>query len=143
MTGLIVDTPLHQPHHRTWIPKNLEINWPTMKHERPLTGDEWMETGFPTHPLPIEVEGVVNNKVWEERIQELCSASNVDWELVKIMEELHAQLVNGASSQVEPPGTELTKTNNWFSDPPRQLPKLLDTLASFTKISTLQGPSSI
>ena len=65
-----------------------------MKHERPLTGDEWMETGFPTHPLPIEVEGVVNNKVWEERIQELCLASNVDWELVKIIEELHVQLVN-------------------------------------------------
>ena len=77
-----------------------------------------METGFPVHPLPEEVGGVVNIEVWEEKIQELRSASSVDWGLVKIMEELHAQLVNGASSQVEPPGTELTKTDNWFSDPP-------------------------
>ena len=99
-----------------------------------------METGFPTHPLPKEVEGVVNTKVWEERIQELCSASNVDWGLVKIMEELHAQLVNGASSQVEPPSIELTKTDNWFSDPPRQLPKVVDALASFTKNKHIAGP---
>ena len=101
-----------------WIPKNPEINWPTMTHERPLTREEWTKTGFPNHPLPKEVEGVVNTNVWEERIEELCSASNVNWGLVKIMEELHTQLVNGASSQVEPPGTELTKTDNWFSDPP-------------------------
>ena len=86
-----------------------------MTHEKPLTREEWMETGFPTHPLPKEVEGVVNIKFWEEKIQELRSAKQVNWGLVKIMEELHVQLLNGASSQVGPPGTDLTKTNNLFS----------------------------
>ena len=93
-----------------------------MRQERSLTRDEWMETGFPVHPLPKEVGGVVNIERWEAKIQELLSANNVDWGLVKIMKELHAQLVKGASSQVEPSGTELTKTDNWFLDAPQQLP---------------------
>ena len=67
---------------------------------------------------------MVNTKVWEDRIKELRSASNVNWGLVNIMEELHAHLVNGVSSQVEPPSTELTKANNWFSDPPDNYQKL-------------------
>ena len=99
-----------------------------------------METGFPAHPLPKEVEGVVNINVWKDKIKELLLASKVNWGLVKILEELHIQLVNGASSQVGPPSTELTKTNNWFSDPPRQLPKVADALASFIKNKHIAGP---
>ena len=98
-----------------WKPKNPKIDWPTMRQERPLTRDEWMETGFPVHPLPKEVEGVVNIECWEAKIQELLSANNVDWGLVKIMKEFHVQLVKGAPSQVEPPGTDPTETNNWSS----------------------------
>ena len=56
------------------------------------------------------------------------------------MKELCVQLINGASSQVEPPGTDLTQTNNWFSDPPRQLPRVVDALASFTKNGHIAGP---
>ena len=118
MTGFIASTPLHQPHHRIGNQKKPEINWPTMRQERSLTRDKWMEKGFPVHPLPKEVEGVVNIECWGAKIQEFLSANNVNWGLIKIMKELHAQLVNGASSQVESPGTDLTKTNNWFSDPP-------------------------
>ena len=61
-----------------WKPKDHEITWPEMRYESPLTRDEWMETGFPVHPLPKEVEGVVNIEVWEGNIQELRSANNVD-----------------------------------------------------------------
>ena len=111
-----------------------------MRQERFLTRDELIETGFPVHPLTKEVEGVVNIECWEAKIQELLSANNVDWGLVKIMKELHAQLVNGASSQVESPGTDLTNTNNWFSDPPRQLSRVMDALASFTKGGHITGP---
>ena len=64
-----------------------------------------METDFPVHPLPKEVKGVVNVECWEANIQELLSANNVDWGLVKIMKGHFYQLVNEASSQVEPPGT--------------------------------------
>ena len=123
-----------------WKPKNPEINWPTMRQERSLTRKEWMETGFSVHPLPKVVEGVVNVKCWEAKIQELLLANNVNWGLVKIMKELRVQLVNGSSSQVEPPGTDLNKTNNWFSDPPRQLPRVVDALASFTKNGHIAGP---
>ena len=54
-----------------------------MRQERPLTRDKWMETGFPVHPLPKEVEGVVNIECWEAKIQELLLANNVNWGLVK------------------------------------------------------------
>ena len=56
------------------------------------------------------------------------------------MKEVLDQLVNGASSQVEPPGRALTQTNNWFSDPPQQLPRVVDALASFTKGGHIAGP---
>ena len=92
-----------------------------------------METDFPVHPLPKEVKGVVNVESWETKI-------NVDWGLVKIMKEVLDQLVNGASSQVEPPSTALTQTNNWFSDPPQQLPRVVDALTSFTKGGHIAGP---
>ena len=82
---------------------------------------------------------MVNIECWEAKIQELLSANNVNWGLIKIMKELQALLVNGASSQVESPGTDLTKTNNWFSDPPRQLPRVVDALASFTKNGHIAG----
>ena len=101
-----------------WKPKNPEITWPEMRYESPLTKAKWMETDFPVHPLPKEVEGVVNVECWEAKIKELLSANNVDWGLVKIMKELRVQLVKGAPSQIETPGTDLTETNNWFSDPP-------------------------
>ena len=94
----------------------------------------------PVRPFPKEVKRVVNTECLEAKIQELLSANNVDWGLVKIMKELCVQLVKGASSQVEPPGTDLTKTNNWFSDPPQQLPRVVDALASFTKNGHIARP---
>ena len=36
-------------------------------------------------------------------------------------------------------GTALTQTDNWFSDPPQQLPRLMDALASFTKGGHIAG----
>ena len=123
-----------------WKPKNPEITWPKMRKESLLTKAEWMETDFPVYPLPKEVKGVVNIECWEIMIQELLSANNVDWGLIKIMKELLDQLVNGASSQVEPPSTALTQTNKWFSDPPQQLPRVVDALAYFTKNGHIAGP---
>ena len=46
----------------------------------------------------------------------------------------------GDQRQVEPPGTALTQTDNWFSDPPQQLPRVVDALASFTKRRHIAGP---
>ena len=56
------------------------------------------------------------------------------------MNEVLVQLINGASSQVEPPGTSLTQSNNCFPDPPQQLPRVVDALASFTKGGHIAGP---
>ena len=104
-----------------------------MRKESLLTKAKWMETDFPVHPLPKETKGVVNIECSETKVQELLSENNVNWGFVRIMKEGLGQLVNGASSQVEPPGTALTRTDNWFSDPPQQLPRVVDALASFTK----------
>ena len=39
-----------------------------------------------------------------------------------------------------PHGTAQTQTNNWFLDPPRQLPRIVDALASLTKNGHIAGP---
>ena len=111
-----------------------------MRKESHLTKVEWMKTDFPVNPLPKEVQGVINIELWKTKIQELLSKNNVNWGLVRIMKEVLDQLVNGASSQVEPPSTALTQTDNWFSDPPQQLPRVVDALASFTKGGHIAGP---
>ena len=123
-----------------WKPKNPEIIWPPLRYEKPLSKEEWMSTNFPGHPPPKKVEGVVNVEVWKMKIQELLSKTNVDWGLVRIMQEVLAQLIHGASSHVESPGLTPTRVANWFSDPPRQIPRVVDALASFTKGGHFAGP---
>ena len=71
-----------------WKPKNPGIIWPEMRYERALSKEEWRNTGFPTHPPPDQVVGVVKVEVWERKIQELLSESNVNWGLVRIMREV-------------------------------------------------------
>ena len=99
-----------------------------------------METDFLANPLPKRVQGVINVELWKTKIQELLLKNNVNWGLVRIMKEVLDKLVNGASSEVEPPGMALTQTDNWFSDPPQQLPRVVDALASFTKNEHIAGP---
>ena len=128
------------PSQVIWKPKNPSIEWPTMVKEETLTREEWLDTGFPYNPLPDTVVGVLNTEVWRQKIRELLSIHPVDHGLVRLMNEVLTQLSDGASSHVEPPGTETTKCPNWFHEPEIQLPRVVDALASWTKGGHLAGP---
>ena len=128
------------PQPTLWVPKNPDIEWPTMLHESALSEARWKATNFPFCPLPQTIQGVVNIKVWDEKIAELTAKEEVDWGLVKILEDIRVQLTEGASSGVSAPGDSLTQGPNYFPDPPAQLPRVVDALASFTKAGHVGGP---
>ena len=85
--------------------------------------------------------GVVKVKVWEMKIKELLAESNVNWGLVRIMRDVLHQLINGADSHVEPPGSAITQSRNNFSgDLPQLLPRVADAFAYFIVGGHFAGP---
>ena len=111
-----------------------------MLRESGLTEAQWKATNFPFSPLPPTVQGVVDVKVWNGKIAELTAKEEVDWGLLKILEDIRVQLTEGASSGVVAPGNTLTRGPNWLPDPSEQLPRVVDALASFTKAGHIAGP---
>ena len=105
------------PPPKIWKPKNPEVLWPDMSEERPLTPEQWASTNFPSYPLPSTVSGVVNVNTWDENISELLNTEEVNANkgLANIMEQVKTQLLVGADSCVEYPGTKLTQGSNWVS----------------------------
>ena len=132
-------TPPHPP-QVNWRPKHPEVNWPTMTLERALTPEEWRNMNFPHYPLPTQVEGQVDTKVWQMKISELMEADEVNEGLLTMMKDISLQLSNGASSHVQSPGTNPTHGQNWFPNPIRELPRVADALATFTAGSHISGP---
>ena len=123
-----------------WVPKNPDLSWPEMGHESDMAEAEWRATNFPFSPLPNTVKGVVNVPVWDKKINELCNEEVVNWGLVRILKEVRTQLTEGASSGVGPPGDSLTQGHNWLPDPSKQIPRVVDALASLTREGHVAGP---
>ena len=133
------------PPPKIWKPKNPEVLWPDMSEERPLTPQQWASTNFPSYPLPSTVSGVVNVNTWDEKISELLNTEevNVNKGLANIMEQVKTQLLIGADSCVEYPGTKLTQGSNWVSvgaTTHNVTARIADALASFTKAGHMAGP---
>ena len=133
------------PPPNEWKPKNLEVLWPEMSEERPLTPAQWASTKFPSFPLPGTVSGVVNVKKWDEKISELLNAGEgkVNKGLVNTMEQVKTQLLTGADSCVGHPGNVPTRGSNWVSKGARThnvTARIADALASFIKAGHMAGP---
>lgn len=111
-----------------------------MQSERGLTEAEWRATGFPFLPLPQTVQGVLKVQAWDKRISELASKGEVEEGLVKIMKDIRKQLVEGASSEVTAPGDSITQGRNWLPEPTKQIPRVVDALAAFSKGGHVAGP---
>ena len=124
----------------TWSPKNPEVTWPPMEQERAMTQSEWEQTGFPHHPLPTEVKGVVNVEVWYQKIEQLLAGAEAPHGLIRIMQDIAQQLSHGASSHVGSPGSDLTQGHNVLHNPSEELPRVVDALASFTRNGHMAGP---
>ena len=83
---------------------------------------------------------MVNVDVWNAKIKELSSKSAPPLGLIKIMKEVAHQLTNGANSRVKFPGTVLTSSKNIIPQPSKQIPRIIDALASFTSKGHISGP---
>ena len=57
-----------------------------------MTQSEWEQTGFPHHPLPTEVKGVVNVEVWYQKIEQLLAGAEAPHGLIRIMQDIAQQL---------------------------------------------------
>ena len=105
-----------------------------------MTQSEWEQTGFPHHPLPTEVKGVVNVEVWYQKIEQLLVGAEAPHGLIRIMQDIAQQLSHGASSHVGSPGSDLTQGHNVLHNPSEELPRVVDALASFTRNGHMAGP---
>ena len=128
------------PEDKPWRPKNPDIRWPHMHYETNLSEQEWRESGFPFSPLPAGIEGVVNLEAWEAKIADLSGKEDPNTGMIKLLEDVKAQLSNGASSGVQYPGNTHTYSANWLQDPPKQVPRVVDALACMTKNGHMAGP---
>ena len=103
-----------------------------------MTDEEWVKTGFPHFPLPAQVMPSVNMNEWEAKISSLVDET-IGHAAIPLLKSVLYQLQNGADSGVEPPGTDITKCNNFFSDPDN-CRKLADALATEVKGGNMAGP---
>ena len=126
---------LPQPTHG-----NPKIILPDLSRERSLSQAEWKASNFPTQPLPASVTGVVNVQVWKDKITELLNIDDINQGLVDIMTDISNQLSHGANSYVESPGTDLTHGSNMLHENSEQIPRVVDTLATFVKARHIAGP---
>ena len=109
-----------------------------MPKERVMTNKEWREASFPYFPIPPEVVTQVNTVKWENEIQNIQSTA-AGHAAVPLLKAVLLQLQAGADSGVVFPGTTVTKTGNFFTEPEDCI-KMADALASEVKAGNLAGP---
>ena len=129
-----------QPPETVWSPKHPVIKWPSMFKEKKVSRRKWKQSNFPHRILPDTVSGQVSVKVWNAKIEELSSQDDPPQGLISIMKDVAQQLINGASSRVNYPGTVLTSSKNIIPQPREQIPRIIDALASFTSKGHMAGP---
>ena len=127
-----------KPLPKSWVPKNHDIRIPVAK-DIPLTGKQWQQSNFPSLKLPAEIETNVNTKVWKDKIAEIHHEESNSLDLPILMEVL-ANLELGCNSEVQPPGTNPTESENYFPDPDIDIPRIADAIASEIKAGHMAGP---
>ena len=130
--------PLQPVRDRIWNPKNPEVIWPLMPRERAMSDGEWTASRFPHFPLPDQVVPSVDTIVWASKIAGVESSTR-GHAAVPLLNSVLDQLKNGANSGVGPPGTAITKCENFFSHPDDCM-KMADALATEVKNGNLAGP---
>ena len=128
------------PPETVWAPKFPHLKWPPMCKETIVSQRKWKSSNFPHQPLPDSVTGLVDVDVWNAKVKELSSIATPPLGLITIMKEVAHQLTSGANSRVKFPGTVLTSSKNIIPLPSKQIPRVIDALASFTSKGHISGP---
>ena len=124
---------------KEWHPKNPEIECPTLDLEFPLPWPQWNTIKFPSFSVPEAITTHVNTAYWFLELSRISSSPDSEG-AAKLMETVFVQLKDGADSMVGPPGTKPTVSENWFSSPQVDLPRMMDSLATEVKHKHMAGP---
>ena len=109
-----------------------------MPSERKMIDKEWKDACFPSSPIPAQVYTKINTENWENQIQ-CMKHTAAGHAAVPLLKSVLLQLLEGADSGVVFPGTTITKSSNFFTDP-EDCKKIADALASEVKAGNLAGP---
>lgn len=126
------------PPPKLWRPKNPEIVWPDMDKETRLSQEQWDKTGFPSCSLPSSIVPRVSKHAWSEEIKKAERSVN-GHAAVPLLNQVLCQLDVGVNSMVGPPGTQITRSSNFFTHP-TDIQRMADALATEVKKGTMAGP---
>ena len=129
-------TPLAVP--KVWKPKNQEVICPKLEREVVLPWAQWQASGFPSFGAPESIKTHVNIDYWFRELGRVQESGNSAASL--LMNTVLAQLISGADSRVGSPGEASTTTENYFSAPDVDIPRMMDALASEIKSEHMAGP---
>ena len=129
-------TPLAVP--KVWKPKNQEVICPKLEREVVLPWAQWQASGFPSFGAPESIKTHVNIDYWFRELSRVQESGNSAASL--LMNTVLAQLISGADSRVGSPGEASTTTENYFSAPDVDIPRMMDALASEIKSEHMAGP---
>ena len=123
---------------KAWKPKNMEVTIQATE-DRPMSDKEWAESNFPLYEIPPKVQTHVNIKAWRNQI----SAQHLSYGETCLVAEVFSNLTSGCDSNVGPPGNIPSVSNNVFSDPAIDIPRIADALATEVKSGHMAGPLPI
>ena len=103
-----------------------------------MTEEEWRDSRFPHFPLPEQVVSSISITEWASKMSGIESKT-MSHAAVPLLKAVLEQLKSGADSGVGPPGTSITKCNNFFTEPD-DCKKMADALATEVKGGNLAGP---
>ena len=104
-----------------------------------LSKRQWKEANFPSFSMPDEVTTHVNTKLWGLKVKEV-QANPKDKNFIPILEKVYKDLVEGSDSKFGPPGSNASKSPNFFPEPEVDIPRIADALASEVKAGHMAGP---
>ena len=105
---------------KDWKPKNPEVAMPVAA-DVSLSKRQWKEANFPSFSMPDEVTTHVNTKLWGLKVKEV-QANPKDKNFIPILEKVYKDLVEGSDSKVGPPGSNASKSPNFFPEPEVDIP---------------------
>ena len=130
------------PLPKTWIPKNPEVKFPTLKSETALDDTAWEELNFPYFALPSSVETHVDTLEWSKELSKVRNDGK-NTVGVQLMSQVLDQLTQGVDSEVKAPGNSATFCRNYFAEPLLDMPRIGDSIVSEVKSGHMAGPFAI
>ena len=127
------------PHAKPWQAKHPEISFPALSREHNFSASDWHAISFPSFSVPPNISTHVNITYWRQERDRVARTEHSST-AVTILNAVLDQLIHGVDSGVSFPGTQITMSPNFFSEPLIDLPRMADAIAGEIKDGHLAGP---